>query len=244
MNDPSVCASGAGAGSEATEPRSRAPSGLGAPAPFHSESRPERSGGPRRGWRTEHVWDNGPTSGGVLPPPCRCSWQAERAGSAATGGARDCSGNWRERSDRRLQRKARSRSDAPNPSPGSRFVVRGERWRTPPTASRDPGAVDVPVGRREDGLAGDGVARHDDVVARRLRDGFVERDPCVALLHFRPRRETGEAGSARKARAASNAARSAGARPGRTRSRLQKKVGSRRRAAPTPRGGGRMEGGP
>ena len=33
--------------------------------------------------------------------------------SEANGGARDCSGNWSERSERRLERKARSRSDAP-----------------------------------------------------------------------------------------------------------------------------------
>ena len=43
MNGPAKCASGAGAGSAATEPRSRVSSGLGAPAPFHSESRPQRS---------------------------------------------------------------------------------------------------------------------------------------------------------------------------------------------------------
>ena len=33
--------------------------------------------------------------------------------SEANGGARDCSGNWSERSERKLERKARSRSDAP-----------------------------------------------------------------------------------------------------------------------------------
>ena len=40
MNGLAECASGAGAGSTATEPRSRAAPGLGALAPFHSESRP------------------------------------------------------------------------------------------------------------------------------------------------------------------------------------------------------------
>ena len=43
----------------------------------------------------------------------RADGQAERAATAGSGGARDCSGNWSERSERRLERKARSRSDAP-----------------------------------------------------------------------------------------------------------------------------------
>ena len=43
----------------------------------------------------------------------RGAGQAERAATAGSGGARDCSGNWSERSERRLERKARSRSDAP-----------------------------------------------------------------------------------------------------------------------------------
>ena len=98
MNGSAVCASGAGAGSEATEPRSRAPPGLGAqrrfiPSPGRSGAK--RSGGPRRGWRTEHVWDNGHTSGGVPLSPLTnlLSWQAERAASFASGGDRDRSGN-------------------------------------------------------------------------------------------------------------------------------------------------------
>ena len=49
MNGLVRCASGAGAGSAATEPRSRAAPGLGASAPFHSESRPQRSAAE---WRT------------------------------------------------------------------------------------------------------------------------------------------------------------------------------------------------
>ena len=86
-HDPSWCASGAGAGSAATEPRSRAATGLGASGavalrvPAGTER--QRSGGPRRGWRSEHVWDNGHTSGGVPIPPLTDlpSWQAERAAS-------------------------------------------------------------------------------------------------------------------------------------------------------------------
>ena len=80
MNGPAVCASGAGAGSEATEPRSRAPPGLGAqrrfiPSPGRNGA--QRSGGPRRrrGWRTEHVWDNAPSQReeyylNLARPPC------------------------------------------------------------------------------------------------------------------------------------------------------------------------------
>ena len=76
MNGPAKCASGAGAGSAATEPRSRVSSGLGAPAPFHSESRPQRSAAEWRtrvaGWRSEHVWhDERSRRRSICLPPAR-----------------------------------------------------------------------------------------------------------------------------------------------------------------------------
>ena len=136
MNGPVWCASGAGAGSGATEPRSRAAPGLGASAPFHSESRPERSGGPAErvgavstcGTMIHHV-------GGVFVwswhSPLRRLCPARRLqsmrgrgrfpgkrsaqGAPATGGDRDRSGNRRERSDRRLQRIARAEGIARTP---------------------------------------------------------------------------------------------------------------------------------
>ncbi len=129
MNGLVRCASGAGAGSAATEPRSRAAPGLGASAPFHSESRPERSGGPAQrvgavstcGTMIHHV-------GGVFVcsrhrprrrlclarrlqsmhgPGCLPGKRSAQ-GARATGGDRDRSGNRRERRDRRLQRIARA----------------------------------------------------------------------------------------------------------------------------------------
>ena len=53
-----VLASGAGAGSAATEPRSPTPSALGAvrrSLASHGRNGAQRSGGPQRGWRSENV---------------------------------------------------------------------------------------------------------------------------------------------------------------------------------------------
>ena len=90
--------------------------------------RARRSGGPGSGAARRERSERGPGSrpgvDSALPKAERSStrpqgrdrrrrWQAQRAGSAATGGARDCSGYRKERSDWRFERKARSRSDAP-----------------------------------------------------------------------------------------------------------------------------------
>ena len=61
MPAPGGCASGAGAGSGATEPRSRIPPALAAQRRGIARYRrngAKRSGGPHRGWRSENVWDN------------------------------------------------------------------------------------------------------------------------------------------------------------------------------------------
>ena len=134
MNGLVRCASGAGAGSAATEPRSRAAPGLGAfsAVSFRVPAATERSG----------VED--PAGGGVgAVSTCGtmndhvggefvCSWHSPHRrlclarrlqsmhgpgclpgkrsaqGARATGGDRDRSGNRRERRDRRLQRIARA----------------------------------------------------------------------------------------------------------------------------------------
>ena len=132
MNGPAKCASGAGAGSAATEPRSRVSSGLGAAVPFHSESRPQRSAsgvedpagvGGVSTWVTigRHVGGvfvcplHRPLRRLCLPrrlqsmhgPGCLPGKRSAQ-GAPATGGDRDRSGNRRERRDRRLQRIARA----------------------------------------------------------------------------------------------------------------------------------------
>ncbi len=154
---PSVCASGAGAGSEATEPRSRAPMGLGAPAPLPCESRPERSGGPAlAGWRTEHVWDNGPTSGGVPNSPPQAAkplrvrgrerrLRERRSGGPGSGAARsEARTRFPDRSGQRVPKAERSSTrpqgrDRRRRFPGKRSAQRAcERRREgyPPAGTR------------------------------------------------------------------------------------------------------------
>ena len=120
MNGAVRCASGAGAGSAATEPRSRAASGLGASAPFHSESRPQRSAAEWRtraaGWRSEHVWhdERSRRRSNCLPPARTPSAVVPGTASAIEAPTvppsrdRDRRGNRRARSDRRLERRARA----------------------------------------------------------------------------------------------------------------------------------------
>ena len=132
MNGPVWCASGAGAGSAATEPRSRAASGLGASAPFHSESRPQRSAAEWRtraaGWRSEHVWhdERSRRRSNCLPPARTPSAVVPGTASASEAPTvppsrdRDRRGNRRARSDRRLERRARAEGIAQTSLPRQR----------------------------------------------------------------------------------------------------------------------------
>ena len=80
---------------------------------------PERSGGPE-GLTPEHGWYGGSTSEGAFVS-LRALLASGARSEPASGGARDCSGN---RSPRRLERKARSRSDAHRGCPGGGFTAR------------------------------------------------------------------------------------------------------------------------